>query len=286
MSAFVLKEPVTIRGHNLLGQCTDMSFVPVTTAGRTIFLDTGGINPHEMPVRPEMLSAVLNSLQLARPNQWLKYRASIIEHVIAACEGMHLYDGVGIRCSRRGLVYTGHAQHVHDALLPYLVPTGEPVAHTSIFERIPIETRRAGGTLEFIANQTDRLVIEVAVQYPGTRELTYTWDSSKHGFDAISGARGELKPHWRGFVRLFTKKALWPHGEAFADRKLMNTDAWLDSLARHRALDLLGALSCVTPYGRLVGTVRSRLAGHFDDVKLVRTLMHGLREVHPSRQAA
>ena len=285
-----LRHPVTVTGSGILGLGSEVTFRPTTSPGWMIsFL---GDRPHAHPFPIDTWALRLGwrniCVNLKYPDSLTgKRTAYVVEHALAAREGLALYDGVCLEIGRHGIPFTGHSQSFVDAITPALEPSEITPRCYTTSRTISMKTADGLGSVEFQPSNSGDLVLEISADYSarGLGADSYTWHSGRNTLADIANARGELKPEYWKIVRTLEMIG-WPHGDAFADLGMMDPTSWLSSLLHHRGIDTLGELGAVAPNGKLSGICHIHRAGHREAVPLVRMMTQNLVEVRKFSRVA
>ncbi len=257
----MLTRPVAVAGRDIWGRRVRLTLEPADAPGW--FWRVGGT---DIPLTPDILVHRRHRLTLAQGAAELH----VVEHLLAlrVIAGV---DSVRIACPASWLPYDGSAEMFWRALRPALeegdelFPAGIGGSFSAGGER-PVTYTGAGGNI---------LEIDVAIDYPGlgATELRRVFPARDAGAETIiatkapgwpPGRRNIVRPlSWIGWPHL--GNAVWPQDHPPAET--------LQLFARHRLLDIAGAIAVLCPPGGiLTGRVTSERGGHAQDVELIRQL--------------
>lgn len=265
MRRLILVDPVRIGGRDFWGRRAEVILEPVDQPGW--FWRVGG---EDVPIRPSLVHCKKRYLMLRHGEHALR----VFEH-LGALRALGL-DAVRIVATTAWLPYDGCALMFWEAIQSSLAEDGRlhPMATTlreSVFREDGAPRR-----LNVKLGASDSLRISVRVSYPkwGEHEITRipTSEDARRWRDIIA-AKPLARPPW---LRRAARAAAffgWPHYHGVLWPQEVELKALLDELARHRILDLLGALGTLPAPGEyLTGEIETDLADHAADVALLRKL--------------
>jgi UDP-3-O-acyl-N-acetylglucosamine deacetylase len=257
----VLTRPVAIAGRDIWGRRVRLTLEPTEAPGW--FWRVGAA---DIPLTPNILVHRWQRLVLA-------YRAAelhIVEHLLALriVAGV---DSVRIVSEASWLPYDGSAEMFWRALQPAL-EEGVELATAKIAGVFSTGGDRCVG---YSGADIGGLEVAVAIDYPGlgATELQQRFPARGASMETIIATKA---PGWppgrRNIVRPLSWIG-WPHlGNAVWPQEHPPATA-LELFARHRLLDIAGAVAVLCPPGGiLTGRIVSERAGHAQDVELVRLL--------------
>jgi hypothetical protein len=257
----VLTRPVLVAGRDIWGRRTQVVLEPAGTPGW--FWRVGA---EDISLNPDILVQRRHRLVLVHRRAALH----IVEHLLALRVIIGV-DGVRIVPKSSWLPYDGSAAMFWGALEPALAE-GDDLVPARIAGDFS-----AGGerpvTYDGVA--TDALEINVAIDYPGlgATELSQCFPTRDAAAETIIATKaGGWPPGRRNIARAMAAIG-WPHlGNAVWPQDYPPAEA-LQLFARHRLLDLAGAIAVLCPPGGILcGRISSSRAGHAQDVELVRLL--------------
>lgn len=257
----MLSRPVTIAGRDIWGRHVRLALEPAEVPGW--FWRVGAA---DIPLTPNILVHRRQRLVLAHGAAELH----IVEHLLAlrVVAGV---DGVRIVSEASWLPYDGSAEMFWRALEPALVEGAELV---------PAKIEGAFSTggdrcVAYSGADIGGLDVGVSIDYPGlgATQLQQRFPARGASMEAIiatkapgwpPGRRNIVRPlSWIGWPHL--GNAVWPQEHSPAET--------LGLFARHRLLDIAGAVAVLCPPGGiLTGHISSHCGGHAQDVELVRLL--------------
>lgn len=255
MERRILTNPVTIHGRGAFGGDAELTLKPTDQPG--IFWSVEG---EDIPLSKTRISAHPRFHFLA-----LSYGRSILrvpEHLLGFLYACGI-DEVSIHSKR--LPYDGCAKQFYEQILGAEdVRTTGKFAYYTVNEPVEVSLQ-SGRTLQFIPNESPgALEYEIKIDYRGIGR--YALCSNLFAADlrqlACSRAFG------RGYLKFLSERLGRFEQYVWLDD---TGPKGLEEIAQHRLLDLLGALTYVTPpKGRLVGKVVSPpFAGHRTDMLLL-----------------
>ena len=260
----VLREPVHVIGHTLVGLPAEITLRPTRSEGW--WVQCGDVC---RPLTGELLGLGHHHLTM----QIGELRAHIVEHLLAI--RFFGLDSVCIVFDEGARVpYWGSGQHYWDQVRNSCVPDGK-LTRCTFKDQFELPSHNLRKWLRFTPSDAGLLRIFVSIDYadPAIGQGVFDFTLTTEQLQRIAEARGLGSPHWiRGMVTYLGRFG-WPHAEAFAWRTQTSPAALREELARHRVWDLLGALAFETPArAMLEGTIHTRIAGHADDVLCMRLL--------------
>jgi UDP-3-O-acyl-N-acetylglucosamine deacetylase len=254
----VLTQPVVVAGRDIWGRRVRLTLEPAGTPGW--FWRVGA---SDIPLTPDVLVHRRQRLALAYGAAELH----IVEHLLAlrVIAGV---DGVRIVSESSWLPYDGSAEMFWRALQPALAE-GDDLVVARIEGSFlaggdrPVAYRGVAG---------DSLEVSAAIDYPGLGAAELRQDFPAHGASRetiIATKAPGWPPGRRNIARAMAcigwphlRNAVWPQ-----EHPAMET---LALFARHRLLDIAGAIAVLCPPGGiLAGRIASERAGHAQDVELV-----------------
>jgi UDP-3-O-acyl-N-acetylglucosamine deacetylase len=197
----------------------------------------------------------------------------IVEHLLALRVVVGI-DGVRIVSPASWLPYDGSAEMFWRALQPALEEGAElvPAAIQGSFSA-GVDRRVA-----YSGTDANGLDVTVAIDYPGlgATELRQCFPMRGTAAATIIGTKAPGWPPGRRRIARAMACLGWPHlGNAVWPQEHPPAEA-LRLFARHRLLDIAGAVAMLCPPGGiLAGHIFSQCAGHAQDVELVRLLAAG-----------
>lgn len=259
MRRMVLTRPVAVTGPDFFGRMSVLHASPANKPGW--YWQT---RSRIVPITAALLSRRRRRLTLEYEGE----RLNIIEHI--ACARFLGLDGIVIRCPSGWPPYDGSASALLRALRPHLHGHGSLERYTS---RSSYHVSRGGNRfVRLDSTCTDGLTLDVTVDYRGIGRESFEFDMT----DPSELERIFVAPTqgWPRYARIFAEIASivgWPHKRSiWWPRKGEERETRL-AFARHRALDMLGALALLCPPGGiLVGRMASHKGGHALDLELVR----------------
>ncbi len=115
-----------------------------------------------------------------------------------------------------------------------------------------------------------KLQLDITIAFPGIGELNRKFSFPDPAtMREVCGGLPAGYPRSRHFVARAASALGWPHKARIAWVQELGADTFLDTVLRHRALDLLGALSLLSGKGRFMANVTSVCAGHEADMQVV-----------------
>lgn len=257
----MLTRPVLVAGRDIWGRRVRLTLEPAGAPGW--FWRVGDA---DIPLTPDVLVHRRQRLTLARGAAELH----VVEHLLAlrVIAGV---DGVRIICPASWLPYDGSAEMFWCSLQPAL-EEGDELTFAGINGSFS-----AGGDrpVAYTGTGGDRLEISVSIDYPGlgATELRQEFPARDGSTETIIATKAPgWPPRRRNIVRPLSWIG-WPHlGNAVWPQDYAPAEA-LQLFARHRLLDIAGAIAVLCPPGGiLAGRIESKRAGHAQDVELVRQL--------------
>jgi UDP-3-O-acyl-N-acetylglucosamine deacetylase len=272
MRRLVLINPVRIRGHDFFGRRAEVILEPADEPGW--FWRIAG---EDVPIGPGLVHAERRCLALRRG----KHTLHVFEH-LGALRATGL-DQVRIVAATSWLPYDGRAAMYWSALAGSIAEDGrlKPMSrrvHECVSRNDGIPRRLAVNL-----GSAEALKVTVRVSYAkwGEYEITRTFpDEDAGSWKDIAAARPLARPSWlRGAARCAALLG-WPHYDNVLWPQSVEPGTLLEELARHRILDLLGAIGTVPGPGEyLTGEIETDLADHAADVVLLQRLQAGNRSV-------
>jgi UDP-3-O-acyl-N-acetylglucosamine deacetylase len=257
----VLTRPVAIAGRDIWGRRVGLTLEPTEAPGW--FWRVGAA---DIPLTPDTLVHRRQRLVLAHGAAKLH----IVEHLLAlrVIAGI---DGVRIVSPGSWLPYDGSAEMFWHAMQPALEEGPEliPARIQGSF--------RAGQdrTVAYSGTEDGGLEVSVAIDYPGLGaiELQQHFPMRGAAAETIIATKAPGWPPGRRNIARAMACVSWPHlGNAVWPQEHPPATA-LELFARHRLLDIAGAVAVLCPPGGiLAGRIVSERAGHAQDVELVRLL--------------
>jgi UDP-3-O-acyl-N-acetylglucosamine deacetylase len=257
----VLTRPVAVAGRDIWGRRVGFMLEPTEAPGW--FWRVGAA---DIPLTPNTLIHRRQRLTLAHGVA----RLHIVEHLLAlrVIAGV---DNLRIVSSGSWLPYDGSAEMFWRALEPALEEGTELALHAIDGNFL------AGGDRPVAYSPTDSggLEISATIDYPGlgATELRHCFPEQGKSMETIITTRA---PGWPPGRRNIARAAAcfgWPHlRNAIWPQEHPPAEA-LRLFARHRLLDIAGAVAVLCPPGGILsGRISSERAGHAQDVELVRAL--------------
>ncbi|MDD5110744.1 MAG: hypothetical protein PHI63_06065 [Patescibacteria group bacterium] len=271
MQQLRLKDTVTVRGPNLLGRQSSITFSPIENIGWFWLND----DTH----RPIPICATLVSGRTRRITLCLNgTRLEIYEHIGAlAWTGL---TGVAIR-SDRFPPYYGRIGEFWHALQPHCQPVSGEAHWQTPHEAVHVTSDDGQRFIDFLPHTTGTptLTAVISVDFPGLgrarQRYTLATADVERGFDTHTLG---WPPHWYWVSRL-APRILWPHHRHINWPHDNDRQTMLQSILDHRFGDLLGTLSLLGDGSLIAGEVTSHCAGHRLDIQLVRRLSGTLRQL-------
>jgi hypothetical protein len=262
-----LINPVRVRGHDFFGRRAEVILEPADEPGW--FWRVAG---EDVPIGPGLVHAERRCLTLRRGEHALH----VFEH-LGALRATGL-DQVRIVATTSWLPYDGRALIYWNALLPSVAEDGrlKPMSR-----KLSAGVSRNDGVprrLDVRLGAGDALKVTVRVSYPkwGEHVATRTLPDEGTGWSDIVAAKSLARPPWLRSAARCAALLGWPHYDDVLWPQRVAPEALLDELARHRILDLLGAIGTIPGPGEyLTGEVATDLADHAADVALLRKLGTG-----------
>ena len=279
MQRYALQERqgVFIPGKSFLGFPTTLELDPIQSGWSLM------IGNKEIPLSPEMLDGRWRRLALKHPRGTLH----IPEHLLAL---RFAVDGIRIVPSLAGLPYSGDGFIFWKHIRSRIHQAGALVPCTVNAE---VEGDSGPGRVVcFTPWDKEYLELKIYIDYAGVGSGCFEWRFPENDIDKLATAKSPGWPlSWRKWARMAKTCGIGPGEKAFHWSDGSEApNVVLESYARHRALDLLGALAVLAPPGQfLVGKVCSHCAGHKADVMMIReAAKKGLRivnQIQPARFA-
>jgi len=257
----VLTRPVEIAGRDIWGRRVRLTLEPAGAPGW--FWRVGS---SDIPLTPDILVHRRQRLTLAYGAAELH----IVEHLLALRVVVGI-DSVRIVSPASWLPYDGSAEMFWRALQPAL-EKGDELASARIRGSFS-----AGGDRRVAYSETEGegLEVSVAIDYPGlgATELQQHFPACGASMEAIIATKAPGWPPSRRNIARAMACIGWPHlGNAVWPQEQPPAET-LGLFARHRLLDIAGAVAVLCPPGGiLTGRIASERAGHAQDVELVRLL--------------
>jgi UDP-3-O-acyl-N-acetylglucosamine deacetylase len=277
MQRLRLLRPLNVKGNSFLGIPSSIFLLPTDEPGWYVRFK----NQDDVALRPEMLEYKLRRLVLRHGRQKLQ----IVEHLLAL-RGSGL-DNVCIVPQSGGIPYFGHANGFWRQVVGNVRNEGH-LARYTIRPDMLEASHLDGSFVHFHRNVSGKLILKVDIDYRGIGSRKIAWDITRMPFHGLATARPPGIPRHLKFVQRLANRLKWPHTDAIIWPQDMTSDAWLEETARHRALDILGALATVMPQGGMLeGVVHSSRAGHRHDTKLIRLITEsgGVAEIREQQTA-
>ena len=268
---------------------------PVVVAGKDFFhrkaevrLENSGLpgwfvrlQGTDVPINPKTMKYELRRVSLVDGKRSIQ----VIEHLLALRLLLGL-DQVRIVPSSRWVPYGDSSARIFFDPCKSGMRTVGGLRHYSVAGAVTVVGDAEKSWITYAPHKADKLVVRVHIDYPslGICDRTFEFPGTK--LEDIAYARTQGWPRhlwyatwlWPGFWD-HRRNAVWPHQGT--------SDEILDSYARHRALDILGALGGLCPpQGTLVGKVESYCAGHALDMKLIQLAYPLLAEVKEGKKLA
>lgn len=262
MDRLILEKPVHVNGVDFWGRRSSLTLEPIAVPGWFWLVDGCDI-----PLGPSLLSSEKNHIALSHGAKKLR----VFEHLgPLRLAGL---DSVRIVTKDEWLPYDGCSDIFWKACAPHLRHDGKLKKYTFAHGTSVCQTtRRLDKSVSVEPGPEDFLKIKVFINYGNLGSHEQQWCMPGVDFKKISRAKTPGWPRWRyyaGWVWATTRG--WPHFENVVWPQEHGKMLTKRLFARHRMLDILGALSVLCPPGGvLTGTVHSRCAGHAHDIKLVR----------------
>jgi len=260
MDRFILTKSVVIRGHDFWGRTTAVRIEP--TSSRGWYWQVNGTDVH---INPSMLASRRNRIALMHDKRELH----VFEH-LGALRFAGL-DNVRLITDNAWLPYDGSAGLFWSACQPYIRRDGLSRLYTAS-QRVSVARYQGHGerSVTYEPGPSRTLEVRVYINYPELGELDRTWTFPRVSFGEIGYTKTQGWPRWRRPFAKVASRLGWPHERAVIWPQEHSAEHTLELFARHRALDIVGALSVLCPAGGvLVGKVSSHCAGHADDINLI-----------------
>lgn len=260
MNRYVLRRAVHVHGRDFFGRRASVRLEPTCTRGWVWY--TGG---RDVPITPDIAKVRKNRIALT----WGRGTLNVYEHLgVLRFAGL---DNVRIVSETAWLPYDGSAVLFWEACRPHMVREGALERYCIPSVLVETEaTRKGHRQVAFVPGNTEALVVSVKIDYPGLGS-----HSARYMFPGDDIVPILLTPTqgWPRKRRLFARSARlfgWPHAENIVWPQEHGERETLEMFARHRALDILGALSIVCPAGGImVGQFESVCGGHKHDIALL-----------------
>ncbi len=260
MKRYVLREPIEIHGFDFWGRRVSVRLEPTGKPGW--FWRVDGI---DMPVDKRLVANKRNRITLV----FGRRRLHVFEHLGALrFSGL---DGIRIVTSDSWLPYDGCADMYWKACSPHMEQAGEltPYAVRSPSSVAMFEPFQRSVTLSPMPAYC--LSVAIHIDYPGIGPHGESFSFPGTRFAAVARVKTQGYPASRIHLAELLSLFGWPHRDNVIWPSEHDSRLVKRLFARHRALDVLGALSVLCPPGGiLVGTYASWCAGHGQDVELVR----------------
>lgn len=265
MQLSILTQAVTVTGWDIFGRAAWIRFSPHRSLGWHWAYRP---NCEPIPITKELVSNRLKRICL----NYQGARLEVFEHI-----GSLFFTGLtGIVIeSSTYPPYHGRPLELWSALKPYIIPFGKKTEWLTLQRPV-----RAGydngrkGYVEFLPHSRPQLDLTVIIDFPklGCRECHYVLPTTA-ALEEIYNARTlptiTALPMYL-LMKAAHKLTLWPHHGHVVWPQEMDKNDLLEQIARHRAGDLLGALSLLNHRSGVAGNLVSYCAGHEADVKMIR----------------
>lgn len=258
-----LTQKFAFSGRDFLGRKTKAMFRP--SGSRNWMIASN--EPTELS--PHLLFLGSSCLVLRRGNS--QDPIVIPEHILAL---RHAVLGVKWYPESSQVPYEGGAKDFSAGLFAASEISNEPIPTYTVSRELEhvVEERKFRRAVRIRPHVGEHgLILQVHIRY-SFGEATHVYHVWEDGvFERLVRARPLGKLAW--LSRLPLKLSGWPHYEQVIwpaqEIKRVGTEAVLEEICAHRALDMLGALSFLCKDGLFVGRVESEYGGHSLDVPLV-----------------
>jgi UDP-3-O-acyl-N-acetylglucosamine deacetylase len=265
MKKLRLNESVTVKGYDLFGRKSSITFRPSEQPGW--WWDNNG---KVIPIDRKIVKLKKNQLILEKNGQKLH----TIEHILVL-RWLGL-DGVIIQ-SDSWPPYHGRPQEIWDSLKPKTSPVAEEVkwGQHLCFKHVHHDDNR---TVQFCPGLSKGLSLKIICDFPkfGRREKWFM--ISQEGdpiLEKCLGARA-LACNSRSIIiqsisGFLYHLGLWRHHHCLAWPNIRQ-ESLLDELVSHRLIDLLGALAMLNKNWLPAGIIISHKGGHALDLELIKMM--------------
>lgn len=264
MHRYTLSDEVLVCGYDFWGRSTSVLFRPVdkpgwfwqTACGERVLID------HRIAQTKK------NRIVLASGSE----RMHVYEH-LGALRYLGL-DGILVVPETSWLPYDGSAALFLDACKPKFQRSG-----TMRFVHAAAAFLANGNRhVSYEATRTCGMTIEVGIDYPGIGAEHATYHAPHTSLQKVLRTKTQGWPPYRRYAAQIASAFGWPHADSIVWPQEHDPATTRRLFAKHRALDILGALSLVGPPGTLLaGTYYSVRGGHALDVSLLQMLGESIR---------
>ena len=276
---FELKKPIRIKGSNFFGFRSELYLRPHSFADKKWRWRTA--RKDCIPITPLIAKFSTRRILLVHGSDSLQ----IFEHI-----GAVRFTGlIGVEAEVFGFPrclppYDGCALEIWKAVKPYRISHGTVLPRYTVSKSVQwTYPEKRGGQQAYTRIEPDKsgeLVVAVFLSFPkyGTHEEVFRFPN-----DALMESVLAAKtPGLPGYLRPVSRAASllgWPHHSHIYWPNKADTATLLGDFARHRVLDVLGALSLLCNDGLFSGRVISRCSGHRADIEAVKMAYRDLKRV-------
>lgn len=260
MRALRLVDNVAYHGKDFFGRESHLILKPRPRNSWT-WVD---YNMEPVRISPEILKSNKRRVQLVFGNKIL----NVFEHI-----GVLRHVGlVGVEvCGVGWPPYDGSAHELWNLVEPCIKETTEQLrlytVEKSVRFQSPILRRGRKVFTEIHPSLDGRTTLDIFVDFKGLGEHREVFSlPNRELFKEICSARSLGFPSWLYYPTKMASLVGYPHFKNVCWSKSSSKEETLREIVRHRALDILGAMSVLSEEGLFVGNIVSSCSGHAEDV--------------------
>lgn len=260
MRVLRLVDNVAYHGKNFFGRESHLILKP-----RPGLLWTWGVRSmDQVQISPEILKANKRRVQLVYGEKIL----NVFEHI-----GVLRHVGlVGVEIHGVGWPpYDGSARGLWNLVDPCIKETAEQLRLYTVKKPVRFQSSilRRGRTVftEIHPSLDGRTTLDIFVDFKGLGEHREVFSlPNLELFKEICSARSLGFPSWLYYPTKMASLIGYPHFKNVCWSRSSSKEETLREIVRHRALDILGAMSVLLEEGLFVGNIVSSCSGHAEDV--------------------